>query len=208
MKSLITLAVLSLGAITFQSSANDQALVSAPLMEELAVEAPNAVAMRPCCYYGNPEPRFCEPYHMNVTKEEMLAAAKPTMLRTPIYVGGARYSLTKSDFNPIYETRIIWDPCMIEPIEYRVLKGYEVSFPVDGDIGQELIFDITGVSNKSMSLSASCGSFSGSDSGTKYIISKRKKTNGSCRNMNLKFSVPSGRAPNNIDLNVTISEQI
>ncbi|MDP4985606.1 hypothetical protein [Pseudoalteromonas tunicata] len=163
---------------------------------------------RQCC--TDPS-RICEIQRMqdSVSIDQMFAAAKPMILSTPIYVGGARYTLTKSDFNPVYTTRVIYDPCfMSEPRVINILVGYEVVFPVDGDYGQNLFFDINGRSNKSMSLTASCGTFSASDSGSKFIISQRKNTGGSCKNMQLKFTFPTNSAPASIDLTVTISEQL
>ncbi|MBQ4848058.1 hypothetical protein [Pseudoalteromonas sp. MMG005] len=220
MKNLITLAVLSVGAISFQSAANEQesdlALskidhsAQVELNNSEQAEFNNTVFGPRCCYdrdRGRPGEEGC-PGPNSVPLEEMLAAAKPSMLSAPIYIGGARYTLNKSNFNGIYETRVIYDPCDFEPPRtYRQLVGYEVSFPVDGDLSQDLIYDLVGRSNKSMSLSASCGSFSGSDSGSKYVISTRKNTGGSCKNMHVKFRF-TGSAPSYINLNVTISEEI
>ncbi|TMN94154.1 hypothetical protein [Pseudoalteromonas sp. S558] len=162
-----------------------------------------------CCDFRD---RFCEEYprlEEFVSEDQMLAAAKPMNLSAPIYVGGARYTLNKSDFNPVYSTRVIYRPCLIdEPIIINTLVGYEVTFPVDGDYGQNLFFDINGRSNKSMNLAASCGTFNASDSGNKFVISKQQNTAQSCKNMKLKFTFPSNSAPATIDLTVTISEQL
>eukprot|EP00487_Bulimina_marginata_P002002 TRINITY_DN14715_c0_g1_i1.p1 TRINITY_DN14715_c0_g1~~TRINITY_DN14715_c0_g1_i1.p1 ORF type:complete len:101 (+),score=10.39 TRINITY_DN14715_c0_g1_i1:28-330(+) len=59
--------------------------------------------------------RICEIERMqdSISIDQMLAAAKPMILSTPIYVGGARYTLNKSDFNPVYTTRVIYDPCTL-----------------------------------------------------------------------------------------------
>lgn len=155
--------------------------------------------------------RFCEPFERNysVSEQQMLDAAKPMNLSDPIYVGGARYTLNKSDFNPVYSTRVIYRPCRgDDPIIINTLVGYEVTFPVDGDYGQNLFFDINGRSNKSMQLAASCGTFNASDSGNKFVISKQQNTAQSCRNMKLKFTFPSNSAPATIDLTLTISEQL
>lgn len=162
---------------------------------------------RKCCDF---EEKFCERLELNnsFSKEQMIAAAKPMLLSEPIYVGGARYTLNKTDFNPIYISRVIFDHCRAEPIIINVLVGYEVTFPVDGDYGQNLFFDINGRSNKTMNLAASCGTFNASDSGNKFVISKQQNTAQSCRNMKLKFTFPSNSAPATIDLTVTISEQL
>ncbi|MBQ4863956.1 collagen-like protein [Pseudoalteromonas sp. MMG013] len=228
MKNLITLAILSVGAISFQSAANEQEsdLALSKIDHSAQVELNNLeqaefndIVFGPHCCYENPgqpgqpgrpgcQGQPGQPGFASVSDAEMLAAAQPSMLSAPIYIGGARYTLTKSNFNPVYETRVIYDPCYFEPPRtYRQLVGYEVSFPVDGDFGQDLIYDLVGRSNKSMSLSASCGSFSGSDSGSKYVISTRKNTGGSCKNMHVKFRF-TGSAPSYINLNVTISEEI
>ncbi|MBE0361695.1 hypothetical protein [Pseudoalteromonas aliena] len=161
-----------------------------------------------CCDFRD---RFCEPFEINhsFSEQQMLDAAKPMNLSAPIYVGGARYTLNKSDFNPVYSTRVIHRPCRGgDPIIINTLVGYEVTFPVDGDYGQELFFDINGRSNKSMNLAASCGTFNASDSGNKFVISKQQNTAQSCKNMKLKFTFPSNSAPATIDLTVTISEQL
>lgn len=125
----------------------------------------------------------------------------------PIYIGGVLYQLNKSDFTPVYNERWIFPLCNEEPVLIRTLAGYTINIPVNGDAGQELIFDINGRSNgKVMNLTASCGSFSASDSGDKYIISKRMTTNATCTNMVLKFSFTSSIAPTLIDMSVLIAE--
>ncbi|MFC3033725.1 hypothetical protein ACFOEE_14470 [Pseudoalteromonas fenneropenaei] len=170
-----------------------------------------------CCDYDRD--RFCEPYiryaerqeteELKFSPEQILAAVTMQSV-DPIYIGGARYALNKSKFTPVYRTRTIFDPCRHEePIIINQLAGYEVSFPVDGDFGQQLYFDISGRSDRSMSLNVSCGSFSGSDSGDKFVVSKSQNTGGTCKSMTVKFSFPAGTAaPTYIDLNLMISEQL
>lgn len=140
---------------------------------------------------------------------KMIESAKTVVHVEPIFVGGARYTLNKSNFNPVYETRVILFPCpYYESRHVTVLVGYEIIFSVDGDFGQDLLFDISGRSNKSMKLKAACGSFSASDSGTKWVISKSKNTNYQCKTMHLEFSFGNSTVPSYIDLNISISEQI
>ncbi|WDE05408.1 hypothetical protein SG34_000195 [Thalassomonas viridans] len=125
----------------------------------------------------------------------------------PIYIGGVLYQLDKADFTPVYNERWLFPPCDGEPILIKTLAGYTVNIPVDGDYGQNLIFDINGRSDgKVMSLTTTCGSFTATDSGDKYIISKQMNTNGSCTNMELKFSFTSSTPPALIDLSVLIAE--
>ncbi|WDE11880.1 hypothetical protein [Thalassomonas haliotis] len=125
----------------------------------------------------------------------------------PIYIGGVLYQLDKTDFTAIYNERWIFPPCGEDPILIKTLAGYTINIPVDGDYGQDLIFDINGRSDgKVMTLTASCGNFTATDSGDKYIISKQMNTNGTCSNMKLKFSFTSSTPPGQIDLSVLIAE--
>ncbi|MCO7199688.1 hypothetical protein [Pseudoalteromonas sp. OANN1] len=108
----------------------------------------------------------------------------------PIYVGGARYELLNYFFEPIHATR--YEKYGSEG-KYRLVKyivGYEMTIPVDGDFGQELIFDVSGYASKDAKLSVSCGSFSGSDFGTRYYITKRISTGGSCKTMKVRLDGP------------------
>ena len=121
---------------------------------------------------------------------------------TTVYVGGVRYSLSKSSFTPVYE-----DLSNGECPNGTKLTGYKTSLSVVGDNGQSLIFDMSGQSDRSVSLTASCGSFSGSDSGTKYIIAREMSTGGSCRNMNLTFKFNWRLPPASLNLNLSILEK-
>lgn len=126
----------------------------------------------------------------------------------PIYIGGAMYNLSLGDFTPKYEPVTLYPPGNCgDPVTINKLVGYNANVRVDGDVGQELIFDISGRSGtKVMTLNASCGSFAQSDTGDKYVISGRKVTNGSCTNMTLDFSTTSAIPASSIDLNVLIAE--
>ncbi|WDE05411.1 hypothetical protein SG34_000210 [Thalassomonas viridans] len=122
----------------------------------------------------------------------------------PLYIDGVLYQLSKEDFTPVYISHYI--QAGRERIRVERLVAYTLSIPVYGDIGQELLFDINGRSDGySMNLSASCGTFSASDSGDKYVISKRMTTAQSCTSMRLSFTV-SGSPPPSIDLSILIAE--
>ncbi|KZN57497.1 hypothetical protein N473_06325 [Pseudoalteromonas luteoviolacea CPMOR-1] len=210
--------VSALSALSFHALASDVVaagnVVSAQSATQTsaAIDEPFRLPPDYCCNYRHGEPiSFCPyPYseQETVSMEEMMSAAYAVVQPQPIYIGGSRYTLNKSNFTPIYETRTIFEPCSYEPIVYRVLTGYEATFAVDGDFGQDLFFDISGRSNKSMTLKASCGSFSASDSGTKWVLSKSQNTARSCRQMTLKYTFSNSAAPSYIDLNIMISEQL
>lgn len=124
----------------------------------------------------------------------------------PIYIGGARYQLTRNDFTAV----IIQVPIPIpfgRKIKIPILVGYKASVPVYGDFGQDLYFDIFGNSGtKNMNLTAVCGSYSDSDVGPEYTMSQLKSTDGSCQRLDLMFTT-SGAA-SSINLNVLISEKL
>lgn len=168
-----------------------------------------------CCDRHSGRPCQIEPLESlsqnSVSNQQMIEAAKAITMASPIYIGGARYTLNKSNFTPFYNTRVIFRPCPgEEPETISVLAGYEATFAVDGDFGQDLYFDISGRSSKSMNLAVSCGSLSERDSGTKWVISKKQNTGGSCKAMKVKysFSGSNSSAPSYIDLNITISETL
>lgn len=117
----------------------------------------------------------------------------------PIYVGGARYKINLSNLTPVYYSKY--------PGSCGYLVGYTTTFPVDGDWGQDLYFDLSGRSSKEMSVSAQCGSFSASDSGDKWVISRQQNTGGSCKDMTLKFKFLRGLPPTDFNFNVMISEE-
>jgi len=122
----------------------------------------------------------------------------------PIYIGGTLYRFTKENFTPVYEYVEYQTPC--EVIRIRKLVGYTATIPVYGDNGQDLIFDINGRSDgKVMTLTASCGTFSASDSGEKYVMFKQMKTNQSCNAMELSFAA-SGTEASMIELSLLIAE--
>ncbi|WP_105166994.1 hypothetical protein [Pseudoalteromonas sp. T1lg23B] len=209
---LILLIFSALTILSFRATASTEALtVDASSMLELSAQE---LALRyPCCdRYSD---RYCDirmealKEYQSVSPKEMVEAAKAVTMTSPIYIGGARYTLNKSSFTPVYTTRVIYEPCLMpEPITVNVLTGYEARFAVYGDYSQDLFFDISGRSDKSMNLSVSCGSFSGSDSGTKWVISKQQNTGGSCKSMLVKYSFTNSTAPAAIDLNIMISEEL
>ncbi|CAM4216065.1 hypothetical protein [Pseudoalteromonas ostreae] len=173
------------------------------------------ISRYPCCDPYSKRRCEIEPFESltqnSVSNQQMIEAAKAVTMASPIYIGGARYTLNKSNFTPFYNTRVIENPCPWEqPTIISVLAGYEATFAVDGDFGQDLYFDISGRSNKSMRLALSCGSLNASDSGTKWVISKNQNTGGSCKAMKVKYSFSNSNstAPSYIDLNVTISETL
>ena len=122
----------------------------------------------------------------------------------PIYIGGTLYRFTKENFTPVYEYVEYATRC--EVIRIRKLVGYTATIPVYGDNGLELIFDINGRSDgKVMTLTASCGSFSASDSGDKYVMFRQMHTNQSCTSMKLSFAA-SGAEASMIELSLLIAE--
>ncbi len=125
----------------------------------------------------------------------------------PIFIGGFRYTIAKSDFVPTYEWTWIMDPCGGRHISIRKLVGYKVSLKAEGDEGQPLIFDIIGNADQPINLSVSCGTFSGADAGKKIIISKHKTTNGSCTSMELDATW-EGRPPSSLDMTIMVSNKI
>lgn len=190
-----------LSSCSFFASATDKMYVPSTVCEPFCPCPP------PNCSPYEP----CPPLFIEKPRELVDNVTNSTQMRfpEPIYIGGARYRLSKSDFNPIYERRFP-KPCnraLPENPYINALVGYQISLPVDGDYGQNLIFDIHGRTNKTTKLKAYCGRFSGNDSGKKYVISKRQRTNGSCKMMNIELKFHYLQAPNTIDLNVTISEE-
>ncbi|WDE05409.1 hypothetical protein SG34_000200 [Thalassomonas viridans] len=134
-------------------------------------------------------------------EQETSAQAVPV---EPIYIGGTLHRFTKANFTPMYEYVEYPTPC--EVIRIRKLTGYTATIPVYGDNGQQLIFDINGRSDgKVMTLTASCGSFSATDSGDKYVMFKQMTTNQSCTSMKLTFAA-SGAEAGMIELSVLIAE--
>ncbi|WP_281559074.1 hypothetical protein [Thalassomonas sp. RHCl1] len=130
--------------------------------------------------------------------------ATQAVVADPIYIGGTLYRFSKENFTPVYEYVEYHTPC--EVIRIRKLVAYTATVPVYGDNGQQLIFDINGRSDgKVMTLTASCGSFSATDSGDKYVMFKQMATNQSCTAMELTFAA-SGAEAQMIELTVLIAE--
>ncbi|WDD97864.1 hypothetical protein [Thalassomonas actiniarum] len=145
----------------------------------------------------------CDAFMPSQDSQIMSQQAQLQASQTPVYINGVRYQLTKADFVPIYRQRIVDEQCGVA----NVLSGYQVTLPVQGDTGQELIFDINGRSDgKVMNLTASCGDFHATDSGDKYVITKTMVTNRSCTNMALTFEFDDINPPAMMDINLQISE--
>ncbi|WP_281559078.1 hypothetical protein [Thalassomonas sp. RHCl1] len=144
-----------------------------------------------------------DPLSQNLEELENIEASISQLALDPIYINGVIHKLTKADFVPVYKTIYYDNPCLGA---IRRFVGYKTSIPVIGDYGQNLVFELSGRSAKSMKLTASCGNFSGTDTGSKYVISKSMSTNQTCENMVLEFSVDDYQQSSTIDLNVLIAE--
>ncbi len=134
--------------------------------------------------------------------------AEVQQMATPIYIGGVRYSVAKSAMTPVYRERYLPPrPCLDEePRLVRTFIGYKASIPVDGDYGQSLFFDISGRATTEMGLKVSCGSFTGTDSGNKFIISAQQVTQQSCRSMDIELTTNNASA--DVNLVISIAEQL
>ncbi len=168
---------------------------------------------------GTPERAYCEcdyrrpscpiPLHKldqfkEVTTEQAVVAP---LAATPIYVGGVRYNVNQASMTPFYRTRVIPGRCPdYEPIYIQQFAGYRATIPVDGDSGQNLFFDIVGRASADMTLKVSCGSFTATDSGNKFVISTRQSTGGTCREMQVELTT-SAPTPT-VDLSIMLSEQL
>ncbi|KJY96737.1 hypothetical protein [Pseudoalteromonas piscicida] len=200
--------VMSMGVSASQIEETNDGVVGAAFQSGL-INTPARPIDSGCCDYRYPSRPCLEPLSdQKVLTEAEVAESFNLLSAEPIYVGGARYQLTKSDMKPIYSFEPIYGPCPGNPPEYiRVLKGYEVELPVDGDFGQDLIYEVTGRASTSVSMSVSCGTgssaFTLSDSGTKLIISKRLNTGGTCSKMHIKAKAARG-ALTSLDLTVAV----
>lgn len=147
------------------------------------------------------DPKFCrasQPFSTQATLVNSTA---------PVYVGGVRYSINASQMRPIY--RYNWVP--VPPPHqsgmcWQTIDGLTIDIPVDGDAGQVLLFDISGRLNHDSSLTASCGAFSGSDQGNKFVIQRQQVTGGSCRTMRLQLRPAT--LSSDVNLTVQIAEQL
>lgn len=112
----------------------------------------------------------------------------------PLYVGSARYSLNKSHF---------------KYIGYNGIYKFEAKFPVDGDYGQELIYDIIGKLGPVYIayLDVRCGNFYAQDQTQRIIISKTMTTSGSCKEMSVSLYTPHPGI-GEVDISVMVSEKI
>ncbi len=125
----------------------------------------------------------------------------------PVYIGGMRYRISTAQMTPVYRYYRAHPPRQdADWVCFRRHQGYQLQLPVSGDAGQPLFFDINGRSDSSVTLNVSCGSFSGSDQGNKFLISGQMVTGGNCRTLTpeLKNSTAVATA----ELTVMISEQL
>lgn len=120
----------------------------------------------------------------------------------PIYVGGARYAITQAQLTPSFGE--FMGPCNHV---YRWFKGYQLEIPVYGDYGEHLFFDISGRASAELNLTVSCGNFSASDRGTKFVIAQTEATRHSCQSLKLEFS-GNHASPPEVNLIIAITEQI
>lgn len=132
--------------------------------------------------------------------------ASPTAV-DPIYIGGMRYRISTAQMTPLYRYYRAHPPRQdADWVCFRRHLGYRLQLPVSGDAGQPLFFDINGRSDSSVTLNVSCGSFSGSDQGNKFLISGQMVTGGSCRTFDLELK--NSNAVATAELTVMISEQL
>ncbi|KID54544.1 hypothetical protein JF50_21680 [Pseudoalteromonas luteoviolacea] len=124
-----------------------------------------------------------------------------------IYIGGERHSLTQSDFSVRTVTETYYCPGL-EPLVVQRAVGLDLSLPVYNDFGQKLYFDIAGRASRNMQMSASCGTFSASDSGDKFYVSQGAVTGGSCDQLNLSFDFSRYYTTPSLSLSVMISEEL
>lgn len=120
----------------------------------------------------------------------------------PIYIGGARYALTQAQLTASFGE--FMGPCNHL---YRWFKGYQLEIPVYGDYGEHLFFDISGRASAELNLTVSCGNFSASDRGSKFVIAQTEATRHSCQSLKLVFS-GNHASPPEVNLIIAITEQI
>lgn len=173
-----------------------------------SAEGSGAIERAYCgCDYRRPN---CQIPLLDLDKLKEVDSGKQVVVplaSTPIYVGGVRYSINNSMMTPFYRTRVIPPRCPNdEPIYIQQFAGYRAVIPVDGDSGQNLFFDIVGRASADMTLKVTCGNFSATDSGNKFVISTRQSTGGTCREMQVELTT---NTPNpTVDLSIMLSEQI
>lgn len=83
--------------------------------------------------------------------------------------------------------------------------GYYLEVPVNGDVGQEIIYKITGVSDVNMTLKARCGGFYAIDHGDKFVIDKRRVNTYGCEKMQIVLRTHYA-LPRSLHLNVALLE--
>lgn len=116
-----------------------------------------------------------------------------------VFVNGVRYTMARSDFQPVYRD-LSFGTCP----NGTKLVGYRATLDVIGDTGKPLAFDFSGRSDKSVGFRARCGTFDGSDTGTKYIVNREMTTAGSCQQMTLEYSFDWTQPPSSLELTFSI----
>lgn len=125
----------------------------------------------------------------------------------PLYISGAMYQLTLSDFSVSHYSRTSYDKCNYPSESIFHFTVYDMVLPVNGDYGQELIFSISGRSGRHrMSLTATCGEFRASYHDDTYFISKTLRTNQTCTSLSLSFLAFGDLDLSTLDINVIIAE--
>ncbi len=124
----------------------------------------------------------------------------------PITVGGVRYDLSERQMTAICQEKPIRLPDGSYLIA-REFKGYRISIPVDGDFGQLLNVSVTGRSSQALQLTVSCGSFSGNDSGTRFIIQREQRNAVSCQRMDIVLQSESTNEAE-VNLSIMLTERI
>lgn len=123
-----------------------------------------------------------------------------------VVVGGVRY-----DVNQNQMTAICQDVRIRLPdggyITAREFKGYRLTIPVDGDFGQVLDMSVTGRSSQALQLTVSCGSFTGNDSGTRFIIQREQRNAVSCQRMDIVLHSASTNEAE-VNLSILLTERL
>lgn len=127
-------------------------------------------------------------------------------LAAPIRVGGVRYDINETQMTAICRERRFPLPDGSYLVG-REFTGYRISVPVDGDFGQPLAISLTGRSSHALQLSVHCGSFSGTDSGTRFIIQREQQNQISCQRMDIVLQSDSVTEPE-VDLSIMLTERI
>ncbi len=174
-------------------------LVPLFIQNAVAVTKDSAAGVEPASLWM-PGPHTCRTAPPN---EPWLIAATRS---SPIAVGGVRYDVSERQMTAICQET----PVRLPDGSYliaREFKGYRLSIPVDGDFGQVLQMSVTGRSSRPMQLTVSCGSFSGNDSGTRFIIQREQRNAVSCQRMDILLHAESTNEPE-VNLSIMLTERI